>query len=60
MKVTRDKNCWCETCEEPFHYLGIARHRAYHRKRKEIVYITYSNGDRYKHDYSEKILKVRE
>ena len=49
MKVTNDKNCYCHTCEKSFHYLGIARHRAMHRDRKETCKITYTCGDTYTH-----------
>ena len=52
MKVTNFKNCYCHTCEKPFHYLGIANHRAAHRSRKEDCMIGYTNGDVYNHRYS--------
>ena len=32
--------------------MGIARHRAMHRDKKQNCEITYTNGDRYKHAYS--------
>lgn len=51
MKVTRAKNCYCHTCKKDYHYLGIARHRAMHRKKKENCEITYTNGDTYGHKY---------
>jgi hypothetical protein len=54
MKVTNSKNCYCYTCEKEFHYLGIARHRAMHRDRKEDCRIEYTNGDVYNHNYSKK------
>jgi len=54
MKVTRDKNCFCWTCRKDFHYLGIARHRKAHKERGEYCKITYTHGDTYIHDYSEK------
>lgn len=44
MKVTRDKNCYCHTCEKWFHYLGIANHRVGHRNRKEKCKITFTHG----------------
>ncbi len=53
MKVTRDKDCTCHTCDKDFHYLGIARHRAMHREKKENCVITYTHGDTYSHNYSE-------
>ena len=52
MKVTREKNCCCHTCEKDFHCLGIARHRAMHRDRREDCEITCTNGDTYMHEYS--------
>jgi hypothetical protein len=51
MKVTRAKNCFCGTCNKEFHYLGIARHRAKHRDKKETCIITYTYGDRYIYEY---------
>ena len=45
MYVTKDKNCYCWTCDKDFHYLGIAKHRASHRDKKEDCKITYTNGD---------------
>ena len=58
MRVTRDKNCTCHTCKRYFHYLGIARHRAKHRERKEDCRITYTNGDTFLHGYAEPDLKT--
>lgn len=45
MKVTRDKNCYCHTCDRDFHYLGINSHRAMHRRRRENCTITYTYGN---------------
>lgn len=52
MKVTRDKNCYCHTCNKYFHYLGINRHRAMHREKKENCRITYTYGDTWDFKYS--------
>lgn len=52
MKVTNLKQCYCHTCEKPFHYLGIARHRTMHRDKYEDCEITYTNGDTYLHKFS--------
>jgi len=52
MYVTREKTCYCHTCKRYFHWLGITRHRAAHRERKEDCKITYTNGDTYLHPYS--------
>jgi hypothetical protein len=48
------KNCHCHTCGKWFSSLGIARHRAGHRDRKERCTITFSDGDTYTWDYTEK------
>ena len=47
MKVTNQKRCFCHTCDKWFHYLGINRHRASHRDKKERCTITYTYGDTY-------------
>ena len=54
MKVTRDKNCYCHTCKRDFHHLGISRHRAMHRDKKEDCEITYTYGDTYVFKYSDR------
>ena len=54
MKIRTKKTCYCHTCERWFHYLGINRHRAMHRDRKEVCEITYTYGDRYRFDFREK------
>ena len=46
-----DKSCFCETCKKWFHSLGIAAHRAMHRRRHEYCEICYSDGATYSHDY---------
>lgn len=46
--------CYCHLCKKRFHSLGIMRHRAMHRDRKETVTITYSKGDTYTHNYAPK------
>ena len=43
--------CYCDTCKKYFQSLGIARHRAAHRARKENCTITYSRGDTYDHRF---------
>ncbi len=45
MKVTSNKNTYCHTCKKAFHYLGINRHRAMHRYKREYCKITYTHGD---------------
>jgi len=54
MVITREKECFCHTCKKAFHYLGITRHRAKHRDRKENCVITYTYGDTWTHLYAEK------
>ncbi len=39
------KTCYCHTCKRHFHYLGINRHRAMHRDRRELCTITYTTGN---------------
>jgi hypothetical protein len=50
--MTRYKSCFCFTCNKSYHYLGIARHRAMHRDKKEDCEIQYSNGEIYLHIFS--------
>ena len=52
MKVTNAKDCYCYTCKKAFHYLGIARHRAMHRDRKEDCIIMYTYGNIYKYKFA--------
>ena len=54
MKVTNTKDCYCHTCEKYFHYLGITRHRAMHRDKKENCKITYTHGVTYIHKFRER------
>jgi len=51
VKVTNKKNCYCVTCQRAFHYLGIAKHRAAHRKRGEYCEIIYTDGRTFVHDF---------
>ena len=53
MKVTNTKECYCHTCKKWFHYLGITRHRAGHRDRKEDCKITFTYGNTESYKYSE-------
>jgi hypothetical protein len=39
MKVTREKNCRCHTCDKDFHYLGINRHRAMLDSRRHDTFL---------------------
>lgn len=53
MEVTRNKNCYCHTCDKDIHYLGIANHRAGHRRRKEDCKITFTHGNTLSWNYSD-------
>ena len=46
------KDCSCETCHRRFHHLGITRHRAMHRDKKENCTIIYSDGKRVTHIFN--------
>lgn len=37
-------DCFCVTCDDWFHHLGIMSHRAAHRRRKERCKIEFSDG----------------
>lgn len=52
MRVTNKKNCYCHTCDKDFHYLGISRHRASHREKKEDCKITFTHGNTFIWNYS--------
>lgn len=54
-----DEDCFCHTCGCGFNHLGIARHRAGHRDRKEDCKITFSKGDTYVYNYSRSQTKDR-
>lgn len=40
----RTKTCYCYTCNKAFHSLGIMRHRAMHRDKREDCKIELKNG----------------
>jgi hypothetical protein len=50
--MTKIKDCYCHTCDKEYHHLGIARHRAMHRDKKEDCEITFSNGKTYIYHYN--------
>lgn len=52
-------DCYCYTCERWFHSLGIARHRAAHRDKKERCLIYYSTGATLEHKYDSKLAEAR-
>lgn len=39
-----ERDCYCYTCRKYFHRLGIARHRAMHRDKKERCQIMFTSG----------------
>ncbi len=45
---TIDK-CYCHTCEREIGHMGIASHRAMHRRKPEDCDITYNDGRRCDH-----------
>ena len=47
-------SCYCHKCKRYFHPLGIMRHRAMHRDKKETVKITFSDGRCSVYDYGKK------
>jgi hypothetical protein len=55
---TTDKTTYCHNCKKWFHHMGLARHRAMHRDRKEDCEVTMTNGERYIYEYS-KMLATR-
>ena len=46
------KTCYCHTCRRRFHSMGIARHRAMHRDKREDCTIRFTSGDTYTWRYS--------
>lgn len=52
------KLCYCHTCKKYYQSLGIMRHRAMHRDKREDCEITYSHGDTYIHHFSKRFLDV--
>ena len=40
----RPKDCFCHTCQRDIHHLGIASHRAAHRRKKQDCVISFSTG----------------
>jgi hypothetical protein len=46
------RDCYCHTCEEEYHHMGIQSHRAKHRNRLEDCTITYSNGKTCTNEFS--------
>lgn len=52
-KIEQPKNCYCFTCDRFFNALGIARHRAMHRDRRENCRIGYTDGRTVEHKFSE-------
>lgn len=53
--TTKEKDCYCKTCDKDFNHLGIARHRAMHRKKREDCKIVYSDGSEVSYKFSEEV-----
>ena len=53
MRTTNEKNCYCYTCKKDFHHLGIMRHRATHRDKKENCTIEFTHGNVVEYKYGE-------
>ena len=51
--MLREKTCYCHTCEKWFHWLGINRHVAMHRDKRERCQVTFTYGDRYIYKFDE-------
>lgn len=47
----------CLTCQKDFHHLGIARHRAMHKDKKEECKLENYGGERFYWDYRERKVK---
>lgn len=52
----RYKSCYCYTCDRPFHSLGIMRHRAMHRDKRENCKIELKDGV-YTYEYANRWIK---
>ena len=50
--MTQYPDCYCHTCDREIHHLGIATHRAAHRRKNEDCKITFSTGVTCTYDYS--------
>lgn len=48
------RDCYCCTCDKWFHYLGINRHKAMHRDKKEDCTIIYKYGNKVSFRFSDK------
>lgn len=46
--------CYCHTCGAEYHTLGIASHRAMHRRKNEDCTITFTSGNTFTWRYSKK------
>lgn len=53
MRARTSKDCHCYTCDRKFNYLGIASHRASHKRKREDCIIEFTYGDIYEWKYSE-------
>ena len=52
----KEPDCYCITCDEDFHHLGIMSHRAAHRRRHENCRIQFSDGRTVSYDFAKKVI----
>lgn len=53
-RPARRRSTYCHTCDRHFHHLGIARHTAMPRDRREDCTVTYTHGDTFTFAFSER------
>lgn len=51
------KDCYCHTCDTELNSLGVARHKAMHRDKKEDCKITYKDGATISYKFSKESKK---
>ena len=54
MKSSKEKDCYCYTCEKDINHLGIARHRAMHKHKNQYCKIMFSTGAVYEYEFDRK------
>lgn len=58
--MARAKGCYCHTCRRSILSLGIARHRAMHKDKREDCVITFSTGETRSYRYSKWLIKIKD
>jgi hypothetical protein len=51
---------YCHTCKKRIRALDIMRHRAMHRDKNQDCRITYTHGDTYTHEFSNRVRTTNE